>query len=327
MKIPRPKPLTVAITGLILIGASWAWITWWTQGLDAASDSADAIARLGQRGDHFGSLNAIFTGLGFVALVYTILLQIQELEESRQANARQSREAFLAARINAAVAVLESLDRDDSIAIQASDLPENDSQHAITSWAYKRFTVFEKSSLLQYIKILSFESRLAMDIERGKSVECKAVFDYLASSFDFARATTYSMYDRYGRTAEKVNGEPNLDFVFLRQFISYLDVHINSISLHLTSQPFEDALEVAKIAHIYADIISDLFDKLKEAESPNDIARVCWQINQCLDSASTIMMISSQDLDEDTSMRPWSRPIRSVLRSPLSNTSFETISR
>ncbi len=64
----------------------------------------------GQFGDLFGSVNALFSGLAFVGLIYAILLQRQELSLQR-AELRLQREEMAASRaeLAAQVAVQKSL--------------------------------------------------------------------------------------------------------------------------------------------------------------------------------------------------------------------------
>ncbi len=66
--------------------------------------------KLGQFGDLFGSVNALFSGLAFVALIYTIHLQRQELSLQR-IELKLQREEMIASRgeLAAQVAAQESL--------------------------------------------------------------------------------------------------------------------------------------------------------------------------------------------------------------------------
>jgi hypothetical protein len=80
------------------------------------------ISALGQFGDTFGFLNALFTGVALIGLVYTALLQQLQLDaqreqmaraekaavESRESLAKQSREEFLSARLHAQTAVMQA---------------------------------------------------------------------------------------------------------------------------------------------------------------------------------------------------------------------------
>lgn len=54
--------------------------------------NAKSIVGLGEYGDIYGGLNTLFTGLAFVGLVVTILLQRQEMKETREEFAAQTKQ-------------------------------------------------------------------------------------------------------------------------------------------------------------------------------------------------------------------------------------------
>jgi hypothetical protein len=56
-----------------------SWNEWW-------NGSDEAMARNGQYGDTFGSLNSLFAGLAFVGLVYTLTLQQQQIRDAGHAS-------------------------------------------------------------------------------------------------------------------------------------------------------------------------------------------------------------------------------------------------
>ena len=80
----------------------------------------------GQFGDTFGALNALFSGLAFAGLIYTILLQRKELELTRQelkkatenqtkseeALRKQAKSMSMTAMINGYTAFIQSIDND-----------------------------------------------------------------------------------------------------------------------------------------------------------------------------------------------------------------------
>jgi len=101
---PRMTAFAVACVAVGLV--FYFWDGWRTEAKLAAGDN-ERIARLGQQGDSFGSLNALFTGLGIVGLVYTIILQHHDSELARKTNDRQKREQYLAARLNARSALAQ----------------------------------------------------------------------------------------------------------------------------------------------------------------------------------------------------------------------------
>lgn len=64
--------LSVGVVGLFF--ASWWWLT------DTINDSE----KQGQFGDQFGAVNALFSGLAFAGLIFTIILQKKELALQRE---------------------------------------------------------------------------------------------------------------------------------------------------------------------------------------------------------------------------------------------------
>src|SRR5215203_7086498 len=72
-----PSPLWL-ILAIILIGAMqliWWYVLWYRLGWDRGWP----MDHLGQLGDLFGGVNALFTGLAFAGLIYTILWQRYDL--------------------------------------------------------------------------------------------------------------------------------------------------------------------------------------------------------------------------------------------------------
>jgi hypothetical protein len=55
-----------------------AWCTWWTVARDNWNADAATYAKFGQFGDMFGSLNALFAGLAFVGVIFTIYRQLED---------------------------------------------------------------------------------------------------------------------------------------------------------------------------------------------------------------------------------------------------------
>lgn len=65
---------------LIILGVLIAWLgTLW-----GVTTYISTWAERGQFGDLFGSVNALFSGLAFAGLIYTIFLQKQELKMQRE---------------------------------------------------------------------------------------------------------------------------------------------------------------------------------------------------------------------------------------------------
>jgi hypothetical protein len=73
---PRRLWLIAAICGVILIQALYAILV--------LTLIDRGMATRGQFGDIFGGVNALFTGLAFAGVIYTILLQRRELELQRE---------------------------------------------------------------------------------------------------------------------------------------------------------------------------------------------------------------------------------------------------
>ena len=101
-----------------------AWTRLWVVTTEAyfAGAQPPGMSEHGQFGDAFGSLNALFTGLALVGLVYTAVLQRNQLNEQREeikvqgeaarenrsALAKQNRAQFLSARLQAETALLQA---------------------------------------------------------------------------------------------------------------------------------------------------------------------------------------------------------------------------
>ena len=76
----RIRYLRLFVAGCILI-ALFAWgypyiLCWYT--------GKPAISEMGQYGDVYGGLNTLFTGFAFIGLIITILLQRQEMKDTRE---------------------------------------------------------------------------------------------------------------------------------------------------------------------------------------------------------------------------------------------------
>ncbi|MBL9140460.1 MAG: hypothetical protein JNK53_01220 [Phycisphaerae bacterium] len=113
------KPIYV---GAIIVGA--AWVTVLIATLVVFFGACDATAaRWGQFGDAFGTVNALFSGLALLGVVYAILLQREDLELQRKelrasikaqedaalAQASQARIAAMTAALSAKQYISESL--------------------------------------------------------------------------------------------------------------------------------------------------------------------------------------------------------------------------
>jgi hypothetical protein len=91
------------------LGVAGAWAAClWASLLAFRPTDIGKIERYGQFGDAFGTVNALFTGLGLIAVIVTLRLQQRQLDEQRLQFKSQTREQFLSARINLAVAELQA---------------------------------------------------------------------------------------------------------------------------------------------------------------------------------------------------------------------------
>lgn len=70
------------------------------------------LARLGQAGDAFGGVNALFSGMAFLFVVVTVYFQVREMDENRASLGRERKEQFLSARLNATLAMLQATELD-----------------------------------------------------------------------------------------------------------------------------------------------------------------------------------------------------------------------
>ena len=148
------------------------------------SASPTGISSLGQFGDTFGAINALFTGLALSGLVYTALLQHeqvraqrQELQQqaydsaaNREALSREKREQFLTARLNATVVLLQANE-----AMMGFSLADDD---------YARLQgLRETRKLRQQVSLLLCEARFGFEADWSVDVERCAVREYLITYF------------------------------------------------------------------------------------------------------------------------------------------------
>lgn len=75
----QPKnAITIALAGFVILAL------WFVFGFLFPLFFEDIPANNGVFGDGFGSVNALFSGLGFLALTYTIILQIESFKDQKQ---------------------------------------------------------------------------------------------------------------------------------------------------------------------------------------------------------------------------------------------------
>jgi hypothetical protein len=108
----REQGRVVAFFGVlvILLWGSCLGFTLWAM----KPSESRKLESYGQLGDVFGSVNALFTGLALVGLVYTVFLQHkqtdaleQQLLHQKEESSRQARELFLTVRLNTLVASIQ----------------------------------------------------------------------------------------------------------------------------------------------------------------------------------------------------------------------------
>jgi hypothetical protein len=152
----KQHPLIVLVAAVV----TSVWLGWFVIWLRKAitSPTESEMAKFGQFGDTFGSINALFTGLALIGIVYTVLQQQRQLQqkeadsqENRKALAREKREQFLIARLNATAAMLQAQEA------RAALLGEDDTCGRIESER-------ETRRLSQQLSILLCEAKLGFEI-------------------------------------------------------------------------------------------------------------------------------------------------------------------
>lgn len=192
--------------------------------------------RLGQFGDTFGLVNALFTGLALVGLAYTVHLQREQVDENREWIRREARERFLSARLNAVVAMLDAHGRK-----MAASLDESVGQdyylHALKS---------EDDKLRQQIAFLRSEVRLGFDDEWTPEVGRRAVALHL---LQFVETELRCFTGACGCYADDEAG--GADHLFVeRRFKEYLrDMrgHVRREFSLLASQPEPECFDVYEL--------------------------------------------------------------------------------
>lgn len=75
-------PVVIFLSVLLIWWGTWKWID---QNISSKSTNASDLQYRGQFGDQFGAVNALFSGLAFAGIIFTILLQRRDLKETRRA--------------------------------------------------------------------------------------------------------------------------------------------------------------------------------------------------------------------------------------------------
>jgi hypothetical protein len=110
----------IAFVSCLIVGTAWLICLGFAV-LAVWKEAFGGIEALGQFGDAFGPVNALFTGLALIGLLFTLVLQAfqagaqreqtqaqwRQLALHRNDSSRQSREQYFAARLNAQVALMQ----------------------------------------------------------------------------------------------------------------------------------------------------------------------------------------------------------------------------
>ena len=70
---------------IFLVAALLLWILYWVLCVKFIPASSDAFTLRGQFGDMFGAMNALFSAFAFAALIYTVFIQRQQLDDAKVA--------------------------------------------------------------------------------------------------------------------------------------------------------------------------------------------------------------------------------------------------
>lgn len=92
MKIPFEfikRAIAPVLIFLIVFGLWWGAWRWVDTNITAATTSVLDSAAKGQFGDQFGAINALFSGLAFAGIIFTIFLQRGDLRETRTAMSQE----------------------------------------------------------------------------------------------------------------------------------------------------------------------------------------------------------------------------------------------
>lgn len=203
--------------------------------LDEQGDPVNWTERLGQFGDTFGLVNALFTGLALVGLAYTVHLQRQEMEENRELLHRERREQFLSARLNAVVALLEARERNLA---EAREAFQSEDYFAQTLQS-------EADRLRQRIGFLRGEVRLGFDGPWSREVMRRAV---ATTMHDFVESELRG-YSRVRRRYAEVHAEgldPDGALRKHRDYLGDMRRHVRREFALLASQPEPECYDLAE---------------------------------------------------------------------------------
>lgn len=160
----RHRELWNAVLLLAVLIVATAWTFCFVKAYLAAPTADSEIGSLGQFGDSFGAVNALFTGLALLGVAYAAIQQNEQIWQSREATIHERRVQFLAARLNGAVALLEAL-RISSSKQQPKLL--------------EKYAARRQERLQLQLGFLLCEARLGFESDWSTHLEERAIRDYL----------------------------------------------------------------------------------------------------------------------------------------------------
>jgi hypothetical protein len=180
------------------------------------------IEALGQSGDTFGSLNALFTGAALIGVGLTVALQRQELQLARENAARDHRERFLSARINAATAAL------------AAGVKEPPG-HTLLNHDYKtRGFSMHEARVRQQIGFLRMEAEMGFSGRWSQAVETESVARYFLVLLYTEASAMRHVFRHYkedvGESPAKGTPEAKRYDDYLEDMKSVLDQEVSCLS-------------------------------------------------------------------------------------------------
>jgi hypothetical protein len=180
----KQHPFVAAAAGVVTI----SWISWFVLALfwGSLGPREHPMETFGQFGDTFGVVNALFTGLALVGVVYAAVLQHDQVETqrqelkqqsrdselNRQALTREKREQFVTARLNATQALLHARQAESGL-----------SSHRWEEFQ-KEKALLEAIGLRQRISIMLCEASFGLDDgDWNVGLERKAIRKHLIVEF------------------------------------------------------------------------------------------------------------------------------------------------
>jgi hypothetical protein len=153
MKRWQDRAVVFAVIFVILVWGLCLGATLWAM----KPSESRKLESYGRFGDVFGSVNALFTGVAIIGLVYTSILQraqtqaqLAQIEMQKTESSRQMREQFLTARLNVQAAVSQAYTGIYSMFLSDPNNRAGNSTHA---------TLRELAKCAIRIEVLSFEAQ------------------------------------------------------------------------------------------------------------------------------------------------------------------------